>query len=509
MPNDRRTTLPQTEAAARDLPRITLIGALSGALYAILYAIHQAIYRNGMVIDLGSSIIRGDPADRGRLWLAGIGYASVSLALVALYLWLLLQCRRGSFAGGRARTLALLFPVLFNLLLLFGRPYLSIDVFSYLAHGYLGSQPTLNPYVQPTREVADTPFGPPLLSFGWQAVHDQSPYGPLWTQIEIAALRVTQDIPTGMLLLKLVVVAASLASAALIWLILGRVRPQDQLLGTLFYLWNPLIVIEVAAEGHNDALMIVFVLAALLCAVSARPGWAAGTLVLGVLTKYVPLIFFLPLLVYLWRTQRDRRRLGLELLLGLAAGIACAALLYWPLWVGAATFEGVRLSGQASAAATPSGLLFRLLSISEPAAVAAQRVSLILGGLFALVVLLASWRVRDAASLLSTCALLILGYYLVVSPNYWPWYAALPVALMALRPRGAFLWLVVALTIGSRLGAPWADLVVNQFIVWENAQQLITGPGVLLPLICGLLLALRRWRAPRLSALPASGMSDL
>src|ERR671934_246259 len=55
---------------------------------------------------------------------------------------------------------------------------------------------------------------------------------------------------------RLVVVAASLGSALLIWKILGDVRPGHQFVGTLAYLWNPLIVVEVATEGHNDSLVV-------------------------------------------------------------------------------------------------------------------------------------------------------------------------------------------------------------------------------------------------------------
>ncbi|MDQ6906677.1 MAG: hypothetical protein M3176_07615 [Chloroflexota bacterium] len=49
------------------------------------------------------------------------------------------------------------------------------------------------------------------------------------------------------------------------------------------------IIVEFAAEGHNDALMILCVLATLLLTVCVWPALAVATLLLGVLAKYVPL----------------------------------------------------------------------------------------------------------------------------------------------------------------------------------------------------------------------------
>jgi hypothetical protein len=74
----------------------------------------------------------------------------------------------------------------------------------------------------------------------------------------------------------------------------------------------------------------------------------------------------------------------------------------------------------------------------------------------ATIVLLAvviAFRVRTSADLIRGSAVLMVRYTLL-SPAYWPWYAVLPVAFLALVPRGAFLVLIVAMSLGSRLVAP-------------------------------------------------------
>jgi hypothetical protein len=86
-----------------------------------------------------------------------------------------------------------------------------------------------------------------------------------------------------------------------------------------------------------------------------------------------------------------------------------------------------------------------------------------------------------------------LVYVLVVSAHYWPWYASLPLALMALRPGGSFLPVALALTLCSRLVAPLSTLFTNGFIDSGFALDLKMGVGVTAPLVILLLLCLSQW----------------
>ena len=472
---------------------VLLIGVISGLLYLAVYYIQRAIFLNGRISEIPGVQI-GVPADRTRLFWEFTGYGIATVALFALYLRLLLVCRRGRLHNSRARALALLFPVLFNVALLPGRPYFSTDIFSYMVQGYLGITPGRHPYMDRVRDAANTEVALKIIPWGWKPeTHGVSPYGALWTRLEMAVARVTEEVSTQVLLYKSVIVAASLLSAALIWLILGWVRPQDQLLGTLIYLWNPMVIVEFAAEGHNDALMIVFVLLAILLAVRARPASAIVALMLGILTKYLPLIFLPAHLVYFWRTRRSWSQLALFLMLGFAAGLAITVLLYRSLWVGPATLQGVRGQGQPRFIASTPMTLWWYLQQSRSEMEAARWTSLIVSALFGIYLLIVSAGVRDAVSLLKACGSIALVYLLVASPSYWPWYAALPLALMALSPHDTFFWMSLVLTFCSRLVAPMSDITVNGFTSWAVEVWSTTAIGLLLPLLIFGFLSARQW----------------
>lgn len=91
-----------------------------------------------------------------------------------------------------------------------------------------------------------------------------------------------------------------------------------------------------------------------------------------------------------------------------------------------------------------------------------------------------------------------LVYVLALSPNYWPWYAILPVALLALVPRFLPIVLVVALSLGSRLAAP-LDMLFEHGAIGRSSFLLgmwLLGIGV--PLVGTAVAALLARVGPRL-----------
>jgi hypothetical protein len=455
-----------------DVRRVLAVGALSALGYVLVYLSQQALFLNGLPQAGNGSQARvagvavpGMARDAAQLNWQLAAYYGGTLLLFGSYAWLLLTVRRGSLGAAAARV-ALALPVLFYLVMLFAQPTLSRDVYSYVAQGYIAAELGGNPYLMPASAIADTPLGRELLSAGWLLWHGVTPYGPIWTLYEALVLRLTTDLAPAIFLLKALVVAASLGSAALIWRILGAIAPDARLLGTAAYLWNPLIIFEIAGDGHNDGLMVVCVLAGLLAAVRLRPGWSVLWLVLGGLVKYLPLIFLPAVLVYLVRQGRAGRRVLAGAALGALAGGLIAAFAVGVFWTGGPPYQGIPEGGQRGVAASLSGAMIWVLSRLLPQSASAWLVALSLNAIAAAYVLVRSWGVRESARLVEVCATSAVFYVLVASPLIWPRYAALPVALLALSPRGTFAPLLVILPLCLRLVAPLPVLYENHFITW-------------------------------------------
>jgi non-ribosomal peptide synthetase component F len=63
------------------------------------------------------------------------------------------------------------------------------------------------------------------------------------------------------------------------------------------------------------------------------------------------------------------------------------------------------------------------------------------------------------AGVMDALAQTTLVFVLVASPVFYPWYAILPIAMIALVPRASYLVIVVAMTAASRIVAPFVNLV--------------------------------------------------
>ena len=423
-------------------------------------------------------------------------YGLLTVFLFLAYRGVLSMCGRGELAGARARAWALLVPCVVTVMLVFTVPALSEDVFSYMAHGFLGVVPGANPLLLPAESAADTAIGPPLAAYGWHGVIGITPYGIVWTQIEIAVMKLSgTHVMMALVLMKSVVAAASLGTAFCIWIFLGYASPTRQLWGTLAYLWNPLLLAEFAGEGHNDALMVFFVVAALAACAARRPVSATLAQLFGILTKYVPIIFLPAQLVYLWHTRRSLARLMLDIGGALALAAAVAYLLYKPLWAGAHSFEGLLRRGEPISSASPFGIIDWVLRRS-PLASHAGPLTVVVATLPLLAI--GAWvslRVKDLLGLARAFAAIALTYVLVASPDYWPWYSCLPVALLIAADTSMF-WLVMLMSVMARLCAPLDLIRDHGFVGMHVAKGALTGLGTTLPLLALAIGYLRQWRRP-------------
>lgn len=423
-------------------------------------------------------------------------YLAATAGLFGGYAWAVRRSRSATLAG-RERRVLLAAPALVWLALALAPPSLSMDVLSYLAHGrqLAGG---LNPYTTATSEVDATPYGRQLRTWGWLPVHGPTPYGPLWTRAEVWAFGTPSDhsmrggdIATQVRRVKVPVALAGLLAAFLIWHTLGQLAPAHQLAGTVLYLWNPLVAMELAAEGHNDAAMLVLTLFGLLLFVRGHPARGSAAVTAAALVKLNALVVAPPLAGYVLR-QRGvvwvRAALGV-LILGWLGWLA-----YGNLWAGSATFAGLRLHAAASVTPSTGGVLYWFLTRTHAAGPSAQAVSLVLTAALTAATLVLSVRVTDVRTAVVACGQLALTV-VVLASSYWPWYLVLPIGLLALAPYWRLsVPFVMVFSVAGRLVAPIDRLRLNGLTDWPTEVVVTTVVGLWLPAAVALALIVRQWR---------------
>ena len=417
--------------------------------------------------------------------LAGTQLALV-LAGVAAFAVLIVVERRSPFltrrvvwaAGAVLLTAAVVLP-----------PQGSKDVYAYAMYGRIAAQHHASPYTHLPAEYPGDPWYP-RMSRAWH--HTPSVYGPVFTGMSAAGMSAAGDSALGGRLFFQLLAALSVVGALLL---LERTGAGPGALACVAL--NP-VVASIVNGGHNDVLVGLAVLAAVVAVIAQRSPRLVGVLLgLGALVKMAGLLPFLG--VVAWVALRRGGR----------AGASAAA------W-GMATVAGGYLLAGGPAALAPLG----------SAADSQSRASLWRGpGLWAAHALFgtasAGTLALAAAAVVAVVALVVIAghvgdlspvaaaggaalVYLLAAAYVLPWYAGwtIPVFALAWRSRLTMLALAQsAVLLVVYVNRPGLD---PDFL--HHVMALVTGRAVpILELVALTALVVVSLRQVRRSLLPRLG----
>ena len=347
------------------------------------------------------------PADAGRAGSDGGRWAWVFLASLAAafaaYLGaaaLLSRARPPLAAVGLAAVAIQLLPLAAPLLL-------STDAWTYWEYGEIAGDGG-NPYRDAPDEVPATPAYP-YAGAAWR--DSTSVYGPAFTLgSELVARAVGSSPDAAAWAFKVLAALSLLALTGL-----AARLASDRAAAVLLIGWNPLFAIHFAGGGHNDALMLALVAAALALAASGRRVLAGAGWAIAILVKWIPIVFLVLRGLEARKAGRRVSHLGFAATAALVLGLATWR--YGFDWPGAFGPLARNAEGQTSYA-----LPHRLEQLGLP-----RGLVLALAGLVLVAGLV--WLAREAArgrAWLGRAGCLLLA----TTPWLAPWYAvwALPLA---------------------------------------------------------------------------------
>lgn len=417
----------------------------------------------------------GKIADRGRI--SAVAFAIAFLLLFALY-----------YAGYRLCLVqnsshwpwvVLILTTVFSLTLMFVYPVGAADIFDYIINGRILAHYRLNPFAHVAREFPDDPLAPYA---AWK--HIPSAYGPLWAFLAAGINLVgSADLLANVWAFKGLAILFYVLDIALIYSILAKIKPAYALGGAFLFAWNPLLLFETAANGHNDSVMMFFVLLAIYLLLEHKTSLSIIALICSVMIKFVTIIllpfFLLSLLEPVnkkapqegkspasqqagdggrreqtkfsqlaegfssvgLRLSGDRKREITLLITHGLLSVGVMALLYAPFWIGFGTIRlGQRLNMFTDSLPTLAMLLLRLRLDVAQAKWLVGRLTLIALGFFCLTRLI-RLVFRERGQVASHSYLFIalnfevvLFYLLFTCTWLQPWYLVWLVALAALVP---------------------------------------------------------------------------
>ncbi|MCC6175386.1 MAG: DUF2029 domain-containing protein [Chloroflexi bacterium] len=318
--DDRTTRMDRASLMA-----VTVIGLATAAVYLVAFTFQWPLWRLYTQPHLDYAFLSGYTQGGEARYLG-----SFALLFVLQYVGYRIVRTR---PGAGPLDLILGGQVVFGLLNVWIYPVAALDVYDYLMYGRMVFLYGGNPFLQPPSAFPD-----PLVGFSpWP--NERSVYGPVWQIVSLVPTGLSRgDLLAGLVAFKLTTLCFFVGCTLLIWQILRRTAPACAPSGALLFAWNPLLQFELVGNGHNDVVMVFFLLLAVLALVAERRLLVLPLLALAVLTKILVAILAPVFLAALLVGRGRAREKAIWVIGGGLIGLGLAVALYAPFWGGWDTF---------------------------------------------------------------------------------------------------------------------------------------------------------------------------
>ncbi len=349
--------IPSERAA---LGTLISIAALSVMVYALFFVRPFSLitYADRTLLDL-YKLSKDLPADAwGPRWWLIVGFT-----LQAILYWL--GWRLTQQVHGRNAWIAVLAGSLGSLIvLLWMYPIGAADIFDNIFHGRIWGIYAKSPFAWVIDNFPDDPF---FYYTAWRKF--PSAYGPLWEMMTALLARLAGDgFYANVFAFKLFNLLFFAVAIAAVADILRQIAPERALAGTLLLAWNPLILYETFANGHNDIAMSVWIVVAVwLLLKSGEVGetrrggdqergrggeegqaqfairnsqfaiLAILALVIGMLIKFIPVLLIPVVGLIILRRLPDWRSRIWFVVVTVGLSLLLIAIAYYPVWQGLET----------------------------------------------------------------------------------------------------------------------------------------------------------------------------
>ena len=385
------------------------------------------------------------------------GLAGFVLLVGGQFVLYLLALRLITSAGHFATPIAIGGALILSASLLPAHPFYSFDVVHYAASARVLWVHHQHPMLVPPAAI---PTDAVAALADWR--NTPSPYGPLWNALSIvphgAALLMGGTATAYVLAYKGLALALTGAAAVLMARAAGQWRRGGGAEAVVLLTWNPLWVLHIGGDAHNETALVVAMLAALVHAGRGRLAWASGLVVAAALVKLSGLLLLPVWYAWLWWRQRPNRwaEIGSAILVMAVTLVAT----YLPFWRGSVTFSTALAEGSYLTTSWPA-VAAQVLSWWLPVDLARQ-VAMLASRVFfvvALAVLLPRLpRGKDAAVVAGLFAASGLLYLSLGAAWMMPWYVLPPLAAAAAAPAAP---LIRRMALGLSFGALLLPVATN------------------------------------------------
>lgn len=242
------------------------------------------------------------------------------------------------------------------------KPIFSIDLFEYIFRGRIASIYNANPYIIPPSNYPNDIFYPIIF---WK--FQPTIYGPLWSWLVYLPTKLAQNsIFVNVFLMKALLFVFHLLSAHQIFRLAKLLRLKQPVIIAELFLLNPYLITMTLIDGHNDILLLFFLLWSLVKLMQKKDSMALTLLTVATLAKYITIILFpIFLIVIIYRREALRKKV-FSLLGGGILSVLAVCITFWPFCNGKNIFKPLLEITASFTDNTISHLIYRISHLIIP-----------------------------------------------------------------------------------------------------------------------------------------------
>jgi hypothetical protein len=246
-------------------------------------------------------------------------FVSIISLLLFFYIYFLYLAKKQQFSLKNLKILSFLTFII----LVFSYNAFSYDLFNYIFDAKILTFYHQNPYFHTPLDFTNDP----MLNF-MRWTHRFYPYGPSWLilTVPISFIGLNVFLPT-FFMFKILMGLSFLGSAYLIYKISENLFPKEKFLNTVFFVFNPLVIIEGLVSAHNDFPMIFFALLSIYLYLQKKKVYSYISLIFSAGVKYSTGVL-VPVLIVVEYFEMKKRKVNWEIVFLSFVFLSIAAMVF-------------------------------------------------------------------------------------------------------------------------------------------------------------------------------------
>ena len=236
-----------------------------------------------------------------------------------------------------SRKQILMFILLISIIFMFILPFVSSDIYYYIGDSWLAAKYGKNPYYTSVGDLQNSGINDEILNNTGYWKNTTSVYGPIWNMTATLLVKMSfGKVTIALFIFKFAAYLVHILNSHLMY----KITKSNKWM--LIYGLNPLVLLELLSNVHNDIYLILFILLTIYTLTKKNNIWLASIFIsISIAIKYSTILICPFILLYYFRNEKNIPKKILKCIgIGLII-ISIVVLLYMPYFKDVTIFKNM------------------------------------------------------------------------------------------------------------------------------------------------------------------------